>query len=85
MKVMIDEVPEGEWFCEECQAEVEIEIEKKKVEISQVKVGAFSSENSVEAEHVGNKEPNKACHCNGTSSKSKELDAVILGKLESGT
>ncbi|KAK8458169.1 hypothetical protein SEVIR_3G321400v4 [Setaria viridis] len=78
MKVKIEEVPVGEWLCEECQAEVQIEIEKKKLEISQAKAGTISSENDVEAEHVGNKKPNKAFKCNGTSSKSKELDARIL-------
>ncbi|RCV18452.1 hypothetical protein SETIT_3G301800v2 [Setaria italica] len=84
MKVKIEEVPVGEWLCEECQAEVQIEIEKKKLEISQAKAGTISSENDVEAEHVGNKKPNKAFKCNGTSSKSKELDARILRRPESG-
>ncbi|XP_062203901.1 LOW QUALITY PROTEIN: ASI1-immunoprecipitated protein 2-like [Phragmites australis] len=64
MQVMIQDVPEGEWFCEACRAEVDMEKKKNKLEISQVKAGTFSSENKAVAEHVGNKESNKACQCN---------------------
>ncbi|KAF0887960.1 hypothetical protein E2562_006885 [Oryza meyeriana var. granulata] len=40
MRVMMEEVPEGEWLCEECENELEFEKEKKKLEKSQLKVGA---------------------------------------------
>ncbi|XP_006663990.1 uncharacterized protein LOC102710931 isoform X2 [Oryza brachyantha] len=40
MKVMMEEVPEGEWLCEECKNELEFDKEKKKLEKSQLKVGA---------------------------------------------
>ncbi|XP_037442715.1 uncharacterized protein LOC119311185 isoform X3 [Triticum dicoccoides] len=50
MLVMLKEVPERGWLCDECQAEVEIEIEKKKLEKSQVNFVMVSMENKVGAE-----------------------------------
>nr|XP_045085000.1 uncharacterized protein LOC109751772 isoform X6 [Aegilops tauschii subsp. strangulata] len=50
MLVMLKEVPERGWLCDECQAEVEIEIEKKKLEKSQVNFVMVSMENKVDAE-----------------------------------
>ncbi|KQJ86829.1 uncharacterized protein LOC100846635 [Brachypodium distachyon] len=47
MRVMMEEVPEGEWFCEDCQTEVEFEKNKKTSEKTQVKVGT-SKEESIE-------------------------------------
>ncbi|KAF7073687.1 hypothetical protein CFC21_078635 [Triticum aestivum] len=52
MLVMLKEVPERGWLCDECQAEVEIEIEKKKLEKSQVNFVMVSMENKVDAEKV---------------------------------
>uniref|UniRef100_A0A8I6YKZ5 PHD-type domain-containing protein n=1 Tax=Hordeum vulgare subsp. vulgare TaxID=112509 RepID=A0A8I6YKZ5_HORVV len=45
MRVMMEKVPDGEWFCEECQTEVELE--KEKLEKPQVKL-VTSKEESVE-------------------------------------
>lgn len=56
MLVMLQEVPESGWLCDECQAEVETEIEKKKLEKSQVNFVMVSMENKVDAEKVGHKE-----------------------------
>ncbi|XP_022681271.1 uncharacterized protein LOC101777003 isoform X3 [Setaria italica] len=84
MKVKIEEVPVGEWLCEECQAEVQIEIEKKKLEISQAKAGTISSENDVEAEHVGNKKPNKAFKCNETSRATIDNTSTSTPKVQDG-
>ncbi|EMS56098.1 Tyrosine-protein kinase BAZ1B [Triticum urartu] len=50
MLVMLQEVPERRWLCDECQAEVEIEIEKKKLEKSQANFVMVSMENKVDAE-----------------------------------
>ncbi|KAF8659534.1 hypothetical protein HU200_058284 [Digitaria exilis] len=73
MKVKINEVPKGEWFCEDCQADIQIEIEEKKLKIYRLKAGAKSSANYVE-----NEEPIKKCQCNGASRKSNQLDAGII-------
>ncbi|KAG8048508.1 hypothetical protein GUJ93_ZPchr0009g1316 [Zizania palustris] len=40
MRVMMEDVPDSEWLCEECEIELEFEKEKRKVEKSQLKVGA---------------------------------------------
>jgi hypothetical protein len=45
MREMIEKVPDGEWFCEECQTEVEFE--KEKLEKPQVKL-VTSKEESVQ-------------------------------------
>lgn len=45
MRVMMEKVPESEWFCEECQTEVESE--KEKLEKPQLKV-VTSKEESVQ-------------------------------------
>uniref|UniRef100_A0A0D9XYX9 PHD-type domain-containing protein n=1 Tax=Leersia perrieri TaxID=77586 RepID=A0A0D9XYX9_9ORYZ len=39
MRVMMEEVPEGEWLCEECETQLVLEKDKKKLEKSQLKVG----------------------------------------------
>nr|CAB3465807.1 unnamed protein product [Digitaria exilis] len=73
MKVKINEVPKGEWFCEDCQADIQIEIEEKNLKIYRLKAGAKSSANYVE-----NEEPIKKYQWNGASSKRNQLDAGII-------
>lgn len=70
MRVMIKEVPESGWLCEECQAEVEIE--KKKLEESQVNVGMISSENRVDNGNVGHKDSREENQGNDITVKRKE-------------
>jgi hypothetical protein len=74
MQVMMEKVPEVEWFCEECQAEVDFG--KDKLQKSQVKVG-ISKQESIE-EKV-NKPINAA---QGRSSSENEVDAETVGRKE---
>ncbi|TVU50461.1 hypothetical protein EJB05_01833 [Eragrostis curvula] len=54
MQVMIEDVPEGDWFCEKCRAEVDTEKKhNKKPEISQVKDGTLPLKKKAEFEHMG--------------------------------
>ncbi|XP_047047495.1 uncharacterized protein LOC124652519 isoform X2 [Lolium rigidum] len=74
MQVMMEKVPEVEWFCEECQAEVDFG--KDKLQKSQVKVG-ISKQESIE-EKI-NKPVNAA---QGRSSSENEVDAETVGRKE---
>ncbi|KAM0912614.1 hypothetical protein ACQ4PT_012689 [Festuca glaucescens] len=74
MRVMMEKVPEVEWFCEECQAEVDFG--KDKLEKSQVKVG-ISKQESIEGKI--NKPINAA---QGRSSSENEVDAETVGRKE---
>ena len=74
MRVMMENVPEGEWFCEECQAEVDFE--KKKLEKSQVKVGT-SKEESTEG-----KISKPVSAVQSISSCENEVDAETVGREE---
>lgn len=74
MRVMMENVPEGEWFCEECQAEVDCE--KQKLKKSQVKVGT-SKEESIEGKI--NKPADAA---QSISSFDNEVDAETVGRKE---
>uniref|UniRef100_A0A0D3HKP6 PHD-type domain-containing protein n=1 Tax=Oryza barthii TaxID=65489 RepID=A0A0D3HKP6_9ORYZ len=71
MRVMMPEVPEGDWFCEECRTEMQIEKEKSILEKSQVKVSTISVGSKVKAANVSNKDLNVS----NTSSKSTKEDA----------
>uniref|UniRef100_A0A0E0F4T2 PHD-type domain-containing protein n=1 Tax=Oryza meridionalis TaxID=40149 RepID=A0A0E0F4T2_9ORYZ len=71
MRVMMPEVPEGDWFCEECRTEMQIEKEKSILEKSQVKVSTISVGSMVKAANVSNKDLNVS----NTSSKSTKEDA----------
>ncbi|XP_051186861.1 ASI1-immunoprecipitated protein 2 isoform X2 [Lolium perenne] len=74
MQVMMEKVPEVEWFCEECQAEVDFG--KANLQKSQVKVG-ISKQESIE-EKI-NKPINAA---QGRSSSENEVDAETVGRKE---
>jgi hypothetical protein len=74
MRVMMEKVPEGEWFCEECQ--VEVDFEKEKLEKSPVKVDT-SKEESIEGKN--NKSGNAA---QSRSSSENEVDAETVGRKE---
>ncbi|XP_004956435.1 uncharacterized protein LOC101759939 isoform X2 [Setaria italica] len=98
MRVMMEDVPESEWLCEDCQTAVESE-KVKKLEKSQVKVGTSkgqsferemnkpaiaaksrsSSDNELEAENAGNKEPEKKG--NDMVKKRMEDDAAITSTI----
>nr|CAB3462007.1 unnamed protein product [Digitaria exilis] len=81
MKVKINEVPKGEWFCEDCQADIQIEIEEKKLKIYRLKAGAKSSANYVE-----NEEPIKKFGCansDDTSTPKVEHGVIGVGGTES--
>uniref|UniRef100_A0A0E0R746 PHD-type domain-containing protein n=1 Tax=Oryza rufipogon TaxID=4529 RepID=A0A0E0R746_ORYRU len=71
MRVMMPEVPEGDWFCEECRTEMQIEKEKSILEKSQVKVSTISVGSKVKAANVSSKDLNVS----NTSSKSTKEDA----------
>ena len=75
---MLQKVPESGWLCEECQAVVEIEIEKKKLEKVQGNVVMISMENKVDAENVAHKESNEDNQGNDFYNKKKEEDAGII-------
>lgn len=77
MRVMMPEVPEGDWFCEECRTEMQIEKEKSILEKSQVKVSTISVGSKVKAANVSNKDLNVS----NTSSKSTKEDAGIMTNL----
>ncbi|KAL5224860.1 hypothetical protein ABZP36_011499 [Zizania latifolia] len=84
MRAMIPEVPEGDWLCEECRTEIEIEKEKNMLEKSQAKVGTISLGNNVKAANVGGNELNEENLGNYTSSKRTKEDASIFDKSEPG-
>ncbi|XP_015617437.1 ASI1-immunoprecipitated protein 2 isoform X2 [Oryza sativa Japonica Group] len=71
MRVMMPEVPEGDWFCEECRTEMQIEKEKSILEKSQVKVSTISVGSKVKAANVSSKDLNVS----NISSKSTKEDA----------
>ncbi|CAM0949997.1 unnamed protein product [Alopecurus aequalis] len=79
MRVMMEKVPEGEWFCEECQAEVDFEkeesIEGKINKPANAAQSRSSSENEVGAETVGRKEWNDANQDIDMVTRRKEEDA----------
>ncbi|KAM3259029.1 hypothetical protein ACQJBY_050660 [Aegilops geniculata] len=72
MLVMLKEVPERGWLCDECQAEVEIEIEKKKLEKSQVNFVMVSMENKVDAEKA--KDTSTVAHWNKRLNRRSEAN-----------
>ncbi|KAG2633908.1 hypothetical protein PVAP13_2NG253800 [Panicum virgatum] len=77
MRVMMEDVPESEWLCEDCQTAVESE--KKKLEKSEVKVGTSKGQ-SFEGEM------NKpAIAAKSRSSSDTELEAENVGNKESDT
>ncbi|XP_062203574.1 protein PARALOG OF AIPP2-like isoform X3 [Phragmites australis] len=78
MRVMMEEVPESQWLCEECQTEVEFENENK-LEKCQVKVGTSKGQSF---EGKMNKPVNAA---NGRSSSDSEFEAENVGNKESDT
>ncbi|CAN6195370.1 unnamed protein product [Urochloa humidicola] len=78
MRVMMEDVPESEWLCEDCQTAVESEKEKK-LEKSQMKVGTSKCQ-SFEGEV--NKPANAA---KSISSSDIELEAENVGNKELDT
>ena len=77
MRVMMEDVPESEWLCEDCQTAVESE--KKKLEKSEVKVGTSKGQ-SFEGEM------NKpAIAAKSRSSSDTELEAENVANKESDT
>ncbi|KAM3276844.1 hypothetical protein ACQJBY_044940 [Aegilops geniculata] len=72
MLVMLKEVPERGWLCDECQAEVEIEIEKKKLEKSQVNFVMVSMENKVDTEKA--KDASNVAHWNKRLNRRSEAN-----------
>ncbi|KAM0898854.1 hypothetical protein ACQ4PT_021672 [Festuca glaucescens] len=86
MRVMLQKVPESGWSCEECQAVVEIEIGKKKLEKVKGNVVMISMENKVDAKNVAHKESHEDNQGNDINFKTKEEDAGIIevGNVASG-
>ena len=78
MRVMLQKVPESGWLCEECQAVVETEFEKKKLEKVQENVVMISMENKVDAENMSHKESNEDNEGNGIYIRMKEEDARLI-------
>ncbi|RLN35258.1 uncharacterized protein C2845_PM03G30460 [Panicum miliaceum] len=77
MRVMMEDVPESEWLCEDCQTAVESE--KKKLEKSEVKVGTSKGQ-------TFEGEMNKpAIAAKSRSSSDTELEAENVGNKESDT
>ncbi|KAM0851073.1 hypothetical protein ACQ4PT_052660 [Festuca glaucescens] len=74
MRVMMEKVPEVEWFCEECQAEVDFE--EDKLVKSQV-MADISKQESIEGKI---NRPINAAH--GRSSSENEVDAETIGRKE---
>ncbi|XP_006663986.1 uncharacterized protein LOC102709889 isoform X1 [Oryza brachyantha] len=85
MRVMIPEVPEGDWLCEECQADVQIKKEKNTLEISQAKVNTICTGGNMKAANVGNLELNEEDKGNDKSRKRTKEDTGIIGKPVPGT
>jgi hypothetical protein len=83
MRVMLQKVPESGWSCEECQAVVEIEIGKKKLEKVKGNVVMISMDNKVDAKNVAHKESHEDNQGNDINLKTKEEDAGIIGKPKS--
>jgi hypothetical protein len=83
MRVMLQKVPESGWSCEECQAVVEIEIGKKKLEKVKGNVVMISMDNKVDAKNVAHKESHEDNQGNDINFKTKEEDAGIIGKPKS--
>ncbi|KAJ1265341.1 hypothetical protein BS78_08G069300 [Paspalum vaginatum] len=90
MRVMMEEVPDSEWLCEDCQ--IVIESEKKKLDKFQVKVGTLnkpafatksrsSSDSELEAENVGNKESDTINGRNDMVKNRMEEDAVVTPSI----
>lgn len=96
MRVMMEDVPEKEWLCEDCQTMVESEKEKK-LEKSQAKVGTSkgqsfegemnkaaknkSSDSELEAQTVGNKESDTANKGNDMVKNRTEEVAAITSSI----
>ncbi|XP_044950311.1 uncharacterized protein LOC123399987 isoform X2 [Hordeum vulgare subsp. vulgare] len=72
MLVMLQEVPESGWLCDECQAEVEIEAEKKKLEKSQVNFVMVSRENKADAKKA--KDASNVAHWNKRLNRQSEAN-----------
>uniref|UniRef100_A0A0D9UY56 PHD-type domain-containing protein n=1 Tax=Leersia perrieri TaxID=77586 RepID=A0A0D9UY56_9ORYZ len=85
MMVMIPEVPEGDWLCEECQTEIQIKKENNTLEDSQDKVSTISIRDKVKAANVGNEEFKEEDKGNHTSRKRTKEDAGIIDEAEPGT
>lgn len=73
MRVMMEEVPEGEWLCEECENELEYE-KKKKLEKSQLKVGASKSQ-------FFERKTNKIANASKSKSYEDETSKALEGKI----
>uniref|UniRef100_A0A0A9DJ57 Zinc finger PHD-type domain-containing protein n=1 Tax=Arundo donax TaxID=35708 RepID=A0A0A9DJ57_ARUDO len=77
MRVMMEEVPDSEWVCEDCHTLVEFE-KKKKLEKCEVKVGTSKG-------HLVEGKMNKPLDAAKSSSSDSELEAEKLGNKESNT
>ncbi|TVU50462.1 hypothetical protein EJB05_01834 [Eragrostis curvula] len=86
MRVMLEEVPDSEWLCEDCQTAVEFE--RKKLDKCEVKVGtskqqssdaakSSSSDSELEAENVVKKEPDTANEGSDMANNRMEGDSAI--------
>ncbi|KAL5206102.1 hypothetical protein ABZP36_034311 [Zizania latifolia] len=84
MRVMIPEVPESDWLCEECQTEIQIEKERNILDKSQAKVSTISLGNKVKDANVGDNELSEESPGNYTSCKRTKEDAQIIDKSEPG-
>ncbi|KAF0887974.1 hypothetical protein E2562_006896 [Oryza meyeriana var. granulata] len=84
MRVMIPEVPEGDWLCEECQAEIQIKKEKNTLENSGAKVTTISIGDKVKDANVGNKELNEEDKGNHTPRKRTKENTRIIDKSKPG-
>lgn len=78
MRVMLEEVPDSEWLCEDCQTAVESEKEKKR-EKSQVKVGTSKWQSFQGGMNKS------AFATKGQSSSDNELESENAGNKESDT
>uniref|UniRef100_A0A0E0MLY5 PHD-type domain-containing protein n=1 Tax=Oryza punctata TaxID=4537 RepID=A0A0E0MLY5_ORYPU len=73
MRVMMEEVPEGEWLCEECENELEFE-KKKKLEKSQLKVGASKIQ-------FFERKTNKIANASKSNSYEEEASKAFEGRI----
>ncbi|KAL6622892.1 hypothetical protein ACP70R_032771 [Stipagrostis hirtigluma subsp. patula] len=78
MRIMMEEVPESEWLCEDCQAELEFEKENKLAKC-QVKFGTSEEQSS------GGKMNKSVNVAKSRSSSDSEVETEKVGNKESDT